>query len=46
VKIGLKDILDILEGEAECVGKLGFTTREDVLMATTSPDAQKLAKGA
>ena len=46
VKIGLKNILDILEGEAECVGKLGFTTREDVLLATTSPDAQKLAKGA
>jgi hypothetical protein len=43
---GLHDALEALEGGAKCVGTSGFTTREDVLLATTSPDAAKLVKGA
>ena len=47
VRTGLQDALEALEtGGAECVGTSGFTTREDVLLATTSPDADKLVKGA
>jgi hypothetical protein len=45
VKTGLKEPLDTLEDETESVGTLGFTTREDVLLATTSLDTQKSAKG-
>ncbi len=45
-QIGLQDALEALEGGAECVGTSGFTTREDVLLATTSPDADKLVKRA
>jgi hypothetical protein len=45
-RIGLHNALQALEGGAECVGTSGFTSREDVLLATTSPDADKLAKGA
>jgi hypothetical protein len=45
VQAGLREALKALEG-AECVGTSGFTTREDVLLATTSPNAQKLVKGA
>jgi len=45
-RIGLQDALEALEDGAECVGTSGFTTREDVLLATISPDADKLAKGA
>jgi hypothetical protein len=45
---GLRDALEVLDGEAgaECVGTSGFTTREDVLLATASPDKAKLVKGA
>jgi hypothetical protein len=43
---GLQDALETLEGDAECVGTSGFTTREDVLLATAPQDADKLAKGA
>jgi len=43
---GLQDALEALEGDVEVVGTSGFTTREDVLLATTSPDADKLVKGA
>ncbi len=43
---GLQDALEALEGDAEVVGTSGFTTREDVLLATTSPDTAKLVKGA
>jgi hypothetical protein len=43
---GPQDALDALEGGAECVGTSGFTTREDVLLATTSPDADIPVKGA
>jgi hypothetical protein len=45
-RTGLQDALGALEGGAECVGTSGFTTREDVLLTTTSPDAGKLVKGA
>jgi hypothetical protein len=44
-RTGLTQALEALEG-AECVGTSGFTQREDVLLATTSPDADKLVKGA
>ena len=43
---GLQDALEALEGDVEVVGTSGFTTREDVLLATTSQDADKLVKGA
>jgi hypothetical protein len=45
-KSGLRDALEALDSEAgaECVGTSGFTTREDVLLATTSPDESKLVK--
>jgi hypothetical protein len=36
---GLTQALEALEGGAECVGTSGFTTREDVLLVTTSSDA-------
>jgi len=42
----LEQALEALEGGAECVGTSGFTTREEVLMATTSPSEAKLVKGA
>jgi hypothetical protein len=44
-RTGLMQALEALEG-AEFVGTPGFTQREDVLLATTSPDADKLVKGA
>ena len=43
-RTGLQDALEALEGGAECVGTSGFTQREDVLLATTSPDADMLVK--
>jgi hypothetical protein len=43
---GLRDALEALEGGAECVGTSGFTTREDIFVATTSADEAKLVKGA
>jgi hypothetical protein len=43
---GLEQALETLEAGAECVGTSGFTTREDVLLATTSPSEAKLVKGA
>jgi hypothetical protein len=42
----LHNALEALEGSAECVGTSGFTQREDVLLAMTSPDANKLVKEA
>jgi hypothetical protein len=44
-RTGLTQALEALEG-AKCVGTSGFTTREDVLLATTSPDAATQVKGA
>jgi hypothetical protein len=43
---GLRHALASLEGDSEVVGTSGFTTREDVLLATTSPNEAKLVKGA
>ncbi len=43
---GLTQALEALEAGAECVGTSGFTTREDVLLTTTSPDAATQVKGA
>jgi hypothetical protein len=45
-RTGLTQALEALEAGVECVGTSGFTTREDVLLATTSPDREKLVKGA
>jgi hypothetical protein len=45
-RTGLEQALKALEAEGECVGTSGFTTREDVLLATTSPSEAKLVKGA
>jgi hypothetical protein len=45
-RAGLTQALEVLGDGAECVGTSGFTTREDVLLATTSPDVDKLVKGA
>jgi hypothetical protein len=36
----------LLEGRADVVGTSGFTARENVLLATTSPNVDKLVKGA
>ncbi len=46
VRTGLEGALEALEGDVEVVGTSGYTTREDVLLATTAPDATKLVKGA
>ena len=43
---GLAQALEALEAGAECVGTSGYNVREDVLLATTSPDADKIVKGA
>jgi hypothetical protein len=45
VRTGLQGALEALEAGAECVGTSGFTTREDVLLATASPAKAKLVKG-
>jgi hypothetical protein len=45
-RAGLRDALEALDAGAECVGTSGFTQREDVLLATTSPSEAKLVKGA
>jgi len=48
-RTGLEGALTALEGDVEVVGTSGFTQREDVLLATTSPDTletAKLVKGA
>jgi uncharacterized membrane protein len=47
VRTGLREALRALEEDATTlVGTSGFTTREDVLLATISPDTAKLVKGA
>ena len=43
---GLGTALEALEGRVDVVGTSGFTTREDVLLATASPDKANLVKGA
>jgi len=46
IRADLQDALEALESEAHVtlVGTSGFTTREDVLLATTSPGEAKLVK--
>jgi len=44
VREGLREALRALEGDVEVVGTSGFTTREDVLLATASPAVDKQAK--
>jgi hypothetical protein len=44
VRTGLEQALEALEGGAECVGTSGFTTRKDVLLATTSPVSERPMK--
>ena len=46
VQEGLRQALASLDSEAaaECVGTSGFTTREDVILATTSPAALQTAR--
>ncbi len=49
VRTGLEQALVALEGDAavaKLVGTSGSTTREDVLLATTSRDAVKQTRGA
>ncbi len=46
VRSGLEDALEALEGDVAMVGTSGYTTREDILLATTASDATKLVKGA
>jgi hypothetical protein len=41
---GLRQALLSLEGRVDVVGTSGFTQRQDVLLATTSPDEAKLVK--
>ena len=45
-RAGLTDALEALEGDVTVVGTSGYTTREDIVLATTSPDTAKLVKGA
>jgi hypothetical protein len=46
-RTGLRDALEALdEGEATICGTSGFTQREDILVATTSPSEANLVKGA
>jgi len=40
----LEQALEALGARAECVGTSGFTTREDVLLATASPAALQTAR--
>jgi hypothetical protein len=42
----LEQVRDGFRGGAECVGTLGLTTREEVILATISPSAAKLVKEA
>jgi hypothetical protein len=43
---GLREGLASLGRRVDVVGTSGFTQREDVILATTSPDTDKLVKGA
>jgi hypothetical protein len=44
-RTGLRDALEALEGNAECVGTSGFTTREDIL-SLPRPDEPTAARRA
>jgi hypothetical protein len=41
---GLTRALETLEGVAECLGTSGFTTREDVLLASAPRNTEKPVK--
>jgi hypothetical protein len=41
---GLRQALAVLEGDTELVGCSGFATREDIIVATTSPAALETAR--
>jgi hypothetical protein len=43
---GLERALEALDGRVDVVGTAGFTTREDVLLTTTSPTTESRVKGA
>jgi hypothetical protein len=43
---GLSTALEALEGRVDTVGTSGYGVREDVLVATASPNADKLVKKA
>jgi hypothetical protein len=43
-RAGLEQALEALEGRLDVVGESGFTTREDVILATTSPAALQTAR--
>jgi len=43
-RTGLEDALEALEGRVDVVGVSGYTVREDVLLATTSPAEATLVK--
>jgi hypothetical protein len=45
-RTGLEQALKALEGHVDVVGSSGFTTREDIIVAPTSPDVGELVKGA
>jgi hypothetical protein len=45
VRGGLEQALEALQAGAECVGTSGFTTREDIILATASPAKAKPVKG-
>jgi hypothetical protein len=45
-RTGLAEASEALEGRVECVGASGYTTREDVLLAAASSDAEMPVKGA
>jgi hypothetical protein len=45
-RTSLTQALEALKGGAECVGTSGLTMKEDVLLATSSLDADKLVKRA
>ncbi len=45
VRAGLEGALAALEGDVAVVGTSGYTTREDILLATTSPSEARQVKG-
>ena len=45
-RAGLQDALEAIEGRVDVVGVSGYEVRQDVLLASTSPDTDKPAKGA
>jgi hypothetical protein len=46
IRTGLEQAREALEGRVDVVGVSGYELREDVILATTSPDAAKQVKKA